>query len=53
VTESCFEVSWSIEKNHRPAPVIEGEHPVYEVDSILKKRLCRYGRGSRLESLIH
>ena len=40
-------------KDQRPAPVIEGEHPDYEVDSILKKRLRRYGRGSRLEYLIH
>jgi hypothetical protein len=40
-------------KDQRPAPVIEGEHPEYEVESILKKRLRKYGKGSRLEYLVH
>jgi hypothetical protein len=40
-------------KDQRPDPIIVGEHPEFEVDSILKKRVKKYGRGARVEYLIH
>ena len=38
----------------KPPPVeYIGEHPHFEVESILGKRVRKYGRGARLEYLVH
>ena len=37
----------------RPPPMIIDAQLEYEVDSILKKRIRKYGKGSRIEYLVH
>jgi hypothetical protein len=39
--------------DYRQPPTIIDNVPEYEVDSILSKRIRKYGRGSRVEYLIH
>jgi RNase H-like domain found in reverse transcriptase/Reverse transcriptase (RNA-dependent DNA polymerase)/Integrase zinc binding domain/Chromo (CHRromatin Organisation MOdifier) domain/Retroviral aspartyl protease len=40
------------EQNVRPAPDIIDDHDEYEVETILNKRVRRYGRGQRVEYLV-
>jgi hypothetical protein len=37
----------------KPPPMIIDTQLEYEVDSILKKRIRKYGKGSRIEYLVH
>ena len=37
----------------RPTPVIVDEEPEYEVESILKRRVRKIGKGARVEFLVH
>ena len=39
--------------DYRKPPVFIDNNQEYEVEAILKKRLRKYGRGSRMEYLIH
>ena len=37
----------------RPTPTIVDEEPEYEVESILKRRVRKIGKGARVEFLVH
>ena len=39
--------------DYRPPPTIIDNEPEYEVEKILQKRVRKYGKGSRVEYLIH
>ena len=39
--------------DYKPPPTIINNEPEYEVEKILKKRVRKYGKGSRVEYLIH